>query len=417
MSESGSQPVIFDWGVSSFFGWGIYGLNLILNWALRSDFGAVSACPIDPTQIVLNPVEWAIVKPLLNASAAIVERRRSPKTPSLSLSTLVLHPLGNSLNHSSSSDVAIAGDPTIGIVFSELTSFGPDARERARQYPLIVAGSRWNRDILVANCIGPVTTVMQGVDTTYFHPAPRRGLFRDKFVVFSGGKLEMRKGQDLAVQAFRIFAQHHPDALLLTAWSSPWARLAASLCGNRALVPVKFLADQTVDAWSWTSENGIRPEQVFHLGAVPHIHMARILREVDVAVFPNRAEGGTNLVAMESMACGVPAILSANTGHLDLIQDGNCYPLLHQMPIEGADFEEWGESDVDEIVAALEFAYANRADAARRGARGSEFISQFTWAAQLGQLAEVLRPYANREPASSDNSQVTPETVAAPANN
>ncbi len=48
---------------------------------------------------------------------------------------------------------------------------------------------------------------------------------------------------------------------------------------------------------------------------------------VVAAVFANRAEGGTNLVAMECMACGVPTILSRNTGHLDLIEDANCYPL------------------------------------------------------------------------------------------
>jgi hypothetical protein len=44
--------------------------------------------------------------------------------------------------------------------------------------------------------------------------------------------------------------------------------------------------------------------------------MPQILREIDVAVVPNRFEGGTNLVAMECMACGMPVILSANTGYL-----------------------------------------------------------------------------------------------------
>ena len=64
-----------------------------------------------------------------------------------------------------------------------------------------------------------------------------------------------------------------------------------------------------------------RNNQVLDLGRVPNAGMPRILRECDVAVFPNRAEGGTNLVAMKCMACGVPTILSANTGHLDLIRD------------------------------------------------------------------------------------------------
>ncbi len=39
-----------------------------------------------------------------------------------------------------------------------------------------------------------------------------------KFVVFSGGKLEFRKGQDLAVAAMRIFMQRHSDVVFITAW-------------------------------------------------------------------------------------------------------------------------------------------------------------------------------------------------------
>src|SRR5262245_66144985 len=75
-----------------------------------------------------------------------------------------------------------------------------------------------------------------------------------------------------------------------------------------------------------------------------------------VALFPNRAEGGTNLVEMETIACGVRTIVSANTGHLDLINRNAARPLRRQKP--GAEWSEWGESDVDEIVTELEHAMA-----------------------------------------------------------
>jgi glycosyltransferase involved in cell wall biosynthesis len=39
----------------------------------------------------------------------------------------------------------------------------------------------------------------------------------------------------------------------------------------------------------------------------------------DVAVFPNRCEGGMNLVAMEAIATGVSVILANGTGQADLI--------------------------------------------------------------------------------------------------
>jgi glycosyltransferase involved in cell wall biosynthesis len=123
--------------------------------------------------------------------------------------------------------------------------------------------------------------------------------------------------------------------------------------------------------------------------------MPPILREMDVAVFPNRSEGGTNLVAMECMACGVPTILSRNTGHLDLIEDGNCYALDRQAPVGGqgagvGGTPGWGDSDVDEIVDALERAHADRSDARRRGLAGAATLSRFTWAATAARMKEIV---------------------------
>jgi len=180
--------------------------------------------------------------------------------------------------------------------------------------------------------------LLQGIDPSLFHPAPRRGLVNERFVVFSGGKLEYRKGQDLAVLAFSRFARRHPDALLLMAWGSPWPGIARNLAGRSAAAEVPFDAEGRPDHAAWTEANGIPPSQVRHLPPLPSVAMPRLLREADVALFPNRAEGGTNLVAMECMACGIPTILSANTGHLDLVQDDTCLPLLQQAPIPGPSY-------------------------------------------------------------------------------
>jgi hypothetical protein len=50
------------------------------------------------------------------------------------------------------------------------------------------------------------------------------------------------------------------------------------------------------------------PGQIADAGA-----MAGLLRDVDLAVFPNRCEGGTNLVAMECLAAGVPTVLGLSS--------------------------------------------------------------------------------------------------------
>jgi glycosyltransferase involved in cell wall biosynthesis len=121
---------------------------------------------------------------------------------------------------------------------------------------------------------------------------------------------------------------------------------------------------------------------------------AQILREADVALFPNRCEGGTNLAAMECMACGIPTILSANTGHLDLIRDDHCYPLRAQTSVQGigshASYEDWGESDVEEILAALEAAYTDRTTAQQRGSAAARFMQHWSWDQQIDRLLAVI---------------------------
>ena len=117
--------------------------------------------------------------------------------------------------------------------------------------------------------------------------------------------------------------------------------------------------------------------------------MLQIYRQADVALFPNRAEGGTNLVAMEAMAAGVPCILSQNTGHLDLIAGNNCYSLKQQTGYSNASHQGWGQSSIEEIVATLEHAYHHRDERIAIGQQGRAFIEQFTWANQTRQLIEL----------------------------
>ena len=112
--------------------------------------------------------------------------------------------------------------------------------------------------------------------------------------------------------------------------------------------------------YEWVINNGIKPEQIIPLDIVPNRLMPEVFREVDLAVFPSRCEAGTNLVAMEALAFGLPCLISKNTGHLDIIKNGNCFPLESQKPISQLGTEGWGESSVEEIVELMEAAYSGR---------------------------------------------------------
>ena len=198
--------------------------------------------------------------------------------------------------------------------------------------------------------------------------------------------------------AFKIFHQRHPDALLVSAWHNPWPEAAKSI----GLSPHVSTAPGTdaaghLDVGTWLRACGL-PETAFvDIGPLANAATARVLHDIDLAVFPNRCEGGTNMVAMECMACGVPAVLSRNTGHLDLIAADNCYVLDLQIPMAAvtgrADLEGWGESSIDELVTKMEEAYEGGEDAVRRGAAAAAFMDAWSWNKQVGRLVEALGEY------------------------
>ncbi|MEP7344884.1 MAG: glycosyltransferase, partial [Gemmatimonadaceae bacterium] len=147
----------------------------------------------------------------------------------------------------------------------------------------------------------------------------------------------------------------------------------------------------------WLGANGIPADAVLDIGRVPNALMGRVVREAHVALFPNRAEGGTNLVAMECMAAGVPTIVSSNTGHLDLVASGGCIPLRRQRVVSPptrfySGTEGWGESDVAEIVEVLERAHDDRAAVRAIGAQGASIMQGWSWRSQVERLITELRP-------------------------
>ena len=133
--------------------------------------------------------------------------------------------------------------------------------------------------------------------------------------------LENRKGQDIVIAAFRRLLRHHPDALLIAAWGNVGhvglSTIAASPHVQGA--PERGRADAI---GPWLEANGVPRANVFLLPCVVNRQLPHLIKQADVAVFASRCEGGTNLMAMETLACGVPTLISANTGHLDLLAMG-----------------------------------------------------------------------------------------------
>jgi len=381
-----------DWELRADTGWGVYGTNLALELErLASPRPAIFAADTSGHAPI---VRFRLDRALREGGERIAALNRSA-TP-FTFDGVMLRAMGNNFAHGALWD-RVRAARNVGVVFFEDTAFDAESLARAASLDLVICGSRWNEQVLRSRGLTNVATVLQGVDPTVFHPAPRSGHLADRFVVFSGGKLEYRKGQDLVARAFRIFQQRHPEALLLTAWHNNWPQLIADmdLAGHMQGAPE--VENGRLDVAGWLARNGIPSASVLDVGHTPNALMGQVVREADVALFANRGEGGTNLVAMECMAAGVPTIVSDNTGHRDLVATRGCLPLTRQHAVRTPTrfyrgVEGWGESDIEEMVAALEQVYTDRASVQSIAMRGAAAMAAMSWQHQVEAFVSVLRP-------------------------
>jgi glycosyltransferase involved in cell wall biosynthesis/Flp pilus assembly protein TadD len=365
-------------------GWDVYGANLVKRLEARGD--------IEP--VVINPV--AASPDEASAFAELYARSLDILAPALEAGRVHDFPGLIALGNDFSRHPCLGRTAReIGVIFLEDTHLSAAGRARAISFDLVIAGATWGAEILRGLGLTNVKTVLQGIDPSLFHPHDR-ALRPDVFRIFSGGKLEFRKGQDLVIAAFKIFHARYPDSRLVCAWQSPWPQVARSVPWGGVIHTAPAIgADHKLDLAPWLISLGLAPNSVEILGLLPNHQMPSILRTMDCALFPNRCEGGTNLVAMEAMAAGLPVILSANTGHLDLIEEGNCLALRHQHPVTAPvpmGLDGWGASDVDEIVAHLETLYHARDDARIMGLKGAERLTRLTWPGQIDALIDAIGP-------------------------
>jgi glycosyltransferase involved in cell wall biosynthesis len=218
---------------------------------------------------------------------------------------------------------------------------------------------------------------------------------QDKFVLFSGGKFELRKGQDLVIRAFKVLHDRYPDVLLVTSWYNHWPASMQTMSMSPHIRFSPQSGEYRTVMNNVLVENGVDPEQVIILPPYPNVMMPRIYRNTDVGVFPNRCEGGTNLVLMEYMACGKPVIASFTSGHKDVLTEVNSIPLVHMRPLSiannGRPVALWEEPNLDELVAKLDWAYHHRDQLRATGYRAGEDMGQRTWERTGRMFADVLQ--------------------------
>ena len=240
-----------------------------------------------------------------------------------------------------------------------------------------------------------MVNIFQGIDQNLFKPRKRNNKFKDRFVIYSAGKFEYRKAQDVVSIAFREFQKRHSDALLIFAWANQWTKIMPTIKQSNLTIgcpDVSVQNDLLID--EWLVKNGLSDDTFVNLGMPPNNEIPKYISAADMALFPNRCEPGTNLIAMEAMAMGLPCVISANTGHLDLIGEDRCYPLSDLRPVNPfppyGEVEGWREPSIEETLERMEEIYQDRAKAKKKGEEASKFLNKFSWSNQIDHLLSEI---------------------------
>ncbi len=306
-----------------------------------------------------------------------------------------------------------------GIIFCEDTGAIDAAKLNA--YDLIVAGSRWTERVLKEKGVERVILAHQGYDSRVFFPHPQPPetnavrppasipasgdcspcpeaegrmieLPKGRPLVFSGGKLEFRKGQDIVVEAFKRFRQtpEGKDAVLVTAWDNQWPKTMDGIWLSGYVKGVPSVRNGRADISSWLVLNGLPAESVIDCGRLSPPELAHVMRSCDVGIFPNRAESGTNLVLVEALASGLPVHAVGAHGHDDVLEWGG-WAMGHEPSSEVPEgcplyksVEGWAETDPEWLATCV----ADPTGIAKAG-----FADHWSWEIRGPAMAEAITTY------------------------
>lgn len=288
--------------------------------------------------------------------------------------------------------------------------------EAARRWNFIVAGSHWCEYHLRIAGMDRTSTILQGVDPAFFNPVPPR-LDDGRFIVFSGGKFEFRKSHDIVIAAMSIFMARHHDVWLSTSWHNHWLASVRTMEQSALIsfpyrdVPCETIYRETL------AQNGVDLNRVIMNPMMDNKDMPQVYANSDIGLFPNRCEGGNNMVMCEYMACGRPVIASTMTGHADVITPENALSLTSYVPILAKDGTNvtgvWFEPQVDEVLVLLEQAYQERSLIRTKGEAAGRSMQRLSWseaAAQFHDIAVTLAGGLQKPPLLSP-AIVIPETM------
>jgi glycosyltransferase involved in cell wall biosynthesis len=367
------------------FGWGVLGKQVVLALAQLTD-----VCLRYPPNVKQQLDDEFDVFQLRSLIASPQENRR-PHADGPIIQAAIGKDLHAFVPH-------LAPPAHVGFAVFEDNVFSQSVIAAARrQYRHLACGSNYCADVLHQHGLTDISVVLHGVDTTLFFPRQEKRSFApDRFVIFSGGKFELRKGQDIVIRAYKVLQDRHADVMLVNSWHNSWARSRDTMQGSK-LIHYDPPANRDYFAWmnKLLAANGIDMERVITVGKREHGLLPILYHATDLGVFPNRVEGGTNLVLMEYMACGKPVIASYNSGHKDVLRRENAVLIENHGVIhfrKGMSLTNtWHNPNLEETIEKLEWCYQHRDQLKLLGKQAAEDMREFSWKRVAEGLLRAVR--------------------------
>ncbi len=258
----------------------------------------------------------------------------------------------------------IPGHPILYTVW-ESTRLPDDWLSEMQTLPSIWTVSKWGRQIMIDNGLNAdkIDVIPEGVDSTVFNPdiAPMQELSKfNGFKFLHVGKYEERKATELLLKTFdKRF--HDQDNVYLV------------LLSHNQFVE-GFDINRTVDQLNLRARDKILCVSPL----MSNQHVASLMNSCDAAVFPGRAEGW-GLPIIESLACGLPTIITNYSGPTEYIREDNSYLLNYSLvdikspffQSKDGNYGQWAEPDCEHLISLMEEVMSDSAGAAEKGKRAA----------------------------------------------
>ena len=263
----------------------------------------------------------------------------------------------------------------------ELDEFTPQEKYALSNAETIIVCTDWAKQVCINNGFdeNKVKVCPLGVDQSIFKP--RTKPVGDKYIFAAGGKMSLNKGYDVLAEIFNKAFTIKDNVELFIFGHNP------------------FLNEQQTKAWIKLFKDSPMGGRIkFFPPFATQAELAFNLAKADAFIAPNRAEG-LNLVLLEAMSIGLPAIATFYSGHTQYLTKENAYlvditdkEIAFDNQFFTANIGSWAKIDkpqIDQFVDHMQYLYNNRINSNPEGIKTAQSMS---WSNSARILSSIIFP-------------------------